>query len=272
MPGGYPVAVVTGSSTGIGRATAIALAKAGWHVVVHARGNQLALDETARMVSSFGAMAHQVLADVTEADGREALIHAAFKWQGQVDLWVNNAGADVLTTAARELDFEGKLRLLLETDLLGSVLISRMVAQRMRQQASSVPKESVHGVQVPVKPSIINVGWDQALLGMADDAGQLFCTTKAAVMAFTNSLALSVGPEVRVNCVAPGWIQTAWGHSADGYWTQRAVDESILERWGTPEEVANTICWLASPAAEFINGQCIAVNGGRRFAERHDDP
>lgn len=85
-------------------------------------------------------------------------------------------------------------------------------------------------------------------------------------MAFTSSLAMSAAPMVRVNCVAPGWIKTAWGAVSSDYWaTTCAKGESLLGRWGTPEDVARTISWLVSPAAEFVNGQCIAVNGGRRF-------
>ena len=76
---------------------------------------------------------------------------------------------------------------------------------------------------------------------------------------------MTVAPHVRVNCVAPGWIKTAWGSESSDYWDNRARDESLLGRWGTAEDVANTIGWLADADAEFINGQCINVNGGRRF-------
>lgn len=255
MPDDRPLAVVTGSSTGIGRATAVALARAGWQVVIHARQNERGLEETAQLINACGAPAKKILADVSTEIGRSELVTGAFHWRGQVTAWINNAGADVLTTSARELNFERKLRLLLETDVIGTALLSRAVAERMQSQA----------VQ-DLKPCIINVGWDQAWLGMADEPGQLFCTTKAAVMAFTSSLALTHGPAIRVNCVAPGWIQTAWGNSADDYWKKRAISESLLARWGRPEDVANTICWLASREAEFVNGQCISINGGRRYA------
>jgi 3-oxoacyl-[acyl-carrier protein] reductase len=67
-----------------------------------------------------------------------------------------------------------------------------------------------------------------------------------------------------VNCVAPGWIQTEWGQQASDYWQRRAVEESLLARWGTPEDVARTVRFLVSPAAGFITGQVIAVNGGRK--------
>ena len=85
---------------------------------------------------------------------------------------------------------------------------------------------------------IVNIGWDQAEHGMAGDSGEMFAATKGAVMAFTKSLARSLAPEVRVNCLAPGWIKTAWGEQASEYWQERASGESLLGRWGTPEDVA----------------------------------
>ncbi len=146
------------------------------------------------------------------------------------------------------------------TDLLGTVGLSRLVAAKML----TCQDDRLSAV---AKPIIINIGWDQACLGMAGDSGQLFCTTKAAVMAFTTSLAMSVAPAVRVNCVAPGWIKTAWGNDSNEYWDNRARSESLLGRWGTAEDVANAIGWLVGAESEFVNGQCINVNGGRRFAD-----
>jgi 3-oxoacyl-[acyl-carrier protein] reductase len=111
---------------------------------------------------------------------------------------------------------------------------------------------------------ILNLGWDQADFGMEGDGGQLFGTIKAAVMAFTKSLAKSLAPEVRVNCLAPGWIRTDWGDVASEVWQERAQRESLAGRWGAPEDVAHVARFLASPAASFINGQVVPINGGFR--------
>jgi NAD(P)-dependent dehydrogenase (short-subunit alcohol dehydrogenase family) len=107
---------------------------------------------------------------------------------------------------------------------------------------------------------ILNLGWDQADTGMEGDSGQLFAATKTAVMAFTKCLALA--PEVRVNCLAPGWIRTAWGSQASSRWQERVEEETPLGQCGTPEDVAAAARWLASPAAAYITGQVIRVNGG----------
>jgi 3-oxoacyl-[acyl-carrier protein] reductase len=101
---------------------------------------------------------------------------------------------------------------------------------------------------------------------MAGDSGELFAATKGAVMAFTRSAAQSLAPEVRVNCVAPGWIKTSWGERASQPWQDRAAAESLLARWGTPEDVAGAVEFLVSPAAEFITGQILPVNGGWKRA------
>jgi 3-oxoacyl-[acyl-carrier protein] reductase len=97
---------------------------------------------------------------------------------------------------------------------------------------------------------------------MEGDSGELFAATKGAVMAFTRSLALSLAPAVRVNAVAPGWIRTAWGETASSAWQERAVRETPLARWGTPEDVARACRFLVSPEAAFLTGQVVRVNGG----------
>jgi NAD(P)-dependent dehydrogenase (short-subunit alcohol dehydrogenase family) len=81
-------------------------------------------------------------------------------------------------------------------------------------------------------------------------------------MAFTRSFAKAMAPRVRVNCLAPGWIKTAWGEGAPDEWQRRVMAETPLQRWGLPEDVARTARWLASPAASFITGQVIRINGG----------
>jgi 3-oxoacyl-[acyl-carrier protein] reductase len=113
------------------------------------------------------------------------------------------------------------------------------------------------------KGVLVNMGWDQVETGMEGDSGELFGAAKGAVMAATRSLAKSLAPEVRVNCLAPGWIRTAWGQQASAEWQERARRESLLGRWGEPEDVAHMACFLVSPEAAFINGQVIYINGGR---------
>ena len=251
-----PIAVVTGSSSGIGRATALQLAANGYSLVLHALRNLRGLHETARMAAESNVSVRCITADVACPDACRDLVQAAFAWQNGVDVWINNAGADILTTAARHQSVEQRLKMLLDVDVQGTIRLSRLVAKAMQAKRKRRPA---------MLPAIVNIGWDQAEQGMEGDAGQLFCTAKAAVMAFTRAFAMSTAPSIRVNCVAPGWIRTEWGQTQQGsYWDRRARSQCLLDRWGTAEDVAAVIAWLASPSAQFVNGQCIAINGGQR--------
>ncbi len=240
-------ALVTGSSSGIGRAIALKLAAAGAACVVHARRSRAGADDVAAAIRAGGGESQVVLCDLSESAGRQSLADGAWQWHGAVDILVNNAGADVLTGDAGGWPFERKLAELWRVDVAGTIHLARLLGKRMQARGSGV---------------IINIGWDQAETGMARDSGELFAATKGAVMAFSKSLARSLAPQVRVNCVAPGWIKTAWGANASQFWQERARDESLLGRWGTPEDVAHVVRFLASPDAGFITGQIIPVNGG----------
>lgn len=251
----WQTAVVTGSSSGIGRAIAIELARAGASVVVHARRNVSGAKQVADEVRALGAEAEVLVCDLADCASHEPLVQRAWAWRGQVHIWVNNAGADVLTGEAARWSFEEKLETLWRVDVLATIRLSRLVGHRM--------KEAGQGV-------ILNMGWDGAERGMGGASGELFSAAKGAVMAFTRSLAQSLAPEVRVNCLAPGWIRTSWGERASEYWDRRARGESLRGRWGTPEDVARLARFLVSSEADFITGQVIAVNGGFRTAGSGD--
>ena len=260
--------VVTGSSSGIGRAIAIRLA-ATLHesevtsVVVHYRSNREGAEETARQITATGVTCHCLQADFSDANEIERFADEAFAKLGSIKTWVNNAGLDVLTGEAKDWSFDQKLRALLDVDLCGTIMLSRMVSERLTRQSQAAADRP--------KPSMVFVGWDQATYGMEGDAGMMFGPVKAAVMAFANSLAQTIAPHVRVNTVAPGWIQTAWGETTQGYWDQRAKSQALMNRWGRPEDIAEAVAYLASPEASFVSGQTINLNGGfnRRYDQRN---
>lgn len=239
-------AVVTGSSSGIGRAIAIALAEAGANVFLHARRNQAGIDETRREIEKLGLKGASQLADLSDPAQCDGLFDTAWQW-APIDVWVNNAGVDVLTGELVDETFEKKLAVLWAVDVRATIRLARAAGRRMVDRGSG---------------TIINIGWDRAETGMGGDSGEMFAATKGAVMAFTRSLAKSLAPNVRVNCIAPGWIQTAWGDSTSEYWHDRVAKETSLARWGQPEEIGKVAAFLASPAASYINGQILCVNGG----------
>ena len=170
----------------------------------------------------------------------------AFAALEQVDVWVNNAGADVLTGEAGQWPPERKLEALLELDLKGTIRCSRLVAAQMRPGGC-----------------ILNLGWDHATIdGMGGDDSELFAAVKAGVLGFSKSFARSVAPDVRVNVLCPGWIETAYGAGAPRDFYVEVASKTPLGRWGRPQDVAGAAVWLASPAAAFVTGQAVNVNGG----------
>jgi 3-oxoacyl-[acyl-carrier protein] reductase len=161
---------------------------------------------------------------------------------------VNNAGADIVTSGGDALSRLDKLDLLLRVDLRGTMIASWKAAELMAAQSDG-------GV-------IINISWDHVATGMEGSNPQLYSAAKGAITSFSKSLARSVAPRVRVNIVAPGWIETAFGSGVDRG-VYRAVAESTpLKRWGTPADVAGAVVFLASASASFLTGETINVGGG----------
>lgn len=251
------VAFVSGSSSGIGKAIALQLAKAGNDLVIHGRRESEHLSETLAEVSAIGVRVKAVFGDFSRGDyaresGWVGFTQSVFDCFGSVNCWVNNAGGDVLTGDWSERPLDEKLAYLWQTDVVSTLMLSRIAGRRMIESGDR-------------NISILNLGWDQAANGMAGDSGELFATTKGAVMSMTKSLAQSLAPAVRVNCIAPGWIKTEWGEGTSEYWDRRAKEESLLKRWGTPEDIAAVAAFLCSDAASFITGQVVPVNGGFDF-------
>lgn len=240
-------AVITGSSSGIGAATALEFARAGANIVVHCARSRDAAERLVGEIRSVGRDAEILQSDFHDMAGLPAFVDAAWDVFGTVDIWVNNAGADVLTGSAMGWSYEQKLQELLDIDVRAGMIIAKAAGQRMFHAGQGV---------------LLTIGWDQADRGMEGPSGELFAATKNSIMGFSRSLALSLAPRVRVNCIAPGWIKTAWGETASHAWQQRVLEETPLKRWGTPDDVALAARFLCSDAASFITGQVINVNGG----------
>lgn len=242
-------AVVTGASAGIGRAIVTELAAAGAEVLVHyahpERDAEVAqfLTELARA----GRRATSLRCKFDEATNYDAFFHRCLEQLPRLDIWVNNAGADLLTGEASRDSYAEKLQQLLTVDVRSTMLLTKLVGAQMKSQGRGV---------------IINLGWDQADRGMEGDSGELFSAAKNAIMGATRSFAVSLAPEVRVNCIAPGWIQTAWGRQASAAWQERVVRETPLQRWGQPQDIAKLARFLVSDDAGYITGQVINANGG----------
>ena len=243
------VALVTGGSRGIGRAIALAYAEAGADVAVSYRTSEGGATEVGGAIEALGRRAHVLQADTADPQDVERLARDAARAFGRVDVWVNNAGADILTGTTASRSRIEKLDLLLAVDLRGTVLASWAAVELMRGQPGG-------GV-------ILNMSWDHVLSGgMKSEYAQVFCAAKGGVYSFSRALAHAVAPHIRVNVLGPGWIETAYGEGLDPAAKQRITSAIPLGRWGTPEEIAHAAVYLASDAAGYVTGQMLMINGG----------
>jgi 3-oxoacyl-[acyl-carrier protein] reductase len=217
-------------------------------VLLTYRRSEAAANAVAEDIARRGGDALVAGADLGTRAGCEALVAQARERLGRLDVWVNNAGADVLTGEEAGWDWERKLDLLLAVDLKGTIACSYAAGAVMREQDGG--------------GAIVNMSWDHVTFGMAGDNPELFSAVKGGVLSYSKSLARALAPTVRVNVLAPGWIETAFGEGADEGFRREVADATPLKRWGTPADVAAAAVYLASPAAAFITGQTINVNGG----------
>jgi 3-oxoacyl-[acyl-carrier protein] reductase len=239
--------LVTGASSGIGRAIALRCAGAGADLVITYRSNQEGAESTGRAIRELGRRAEVLRTDISRAEEIEKLATHLRNAIPRMDVWINNAGADILTGQAAKLTRQQKLDVVLAVDLRGTVLASWAAVDLMRKQGGG---------------NIINMAWDHVTQGMEGENPGVYAAAKGGVASFSRSLARDVAPEIRVNILAPGFIETAFGEGANPKFRQKVIDMTPLGRWGTPEDVAGAAVFLASDDSAFLTGQMIMVNGG----------
>ena len=241
-------ALITGASGGIGRATVRLLAGSGTDLILHGHANRAALESlVAELKSHYPATnITTVYADLSQESERERFIDDVSSIGYAPDILVPAAGCDLMSNAMKQLPFDERFAKLWQVDVVSAVRIARFFGERMKPG----------GV-------IVFFGWDGVEYGMAGETAQLYAAAKGAVQGFSRSLAKSLAPEVRVNCVAPGWIKTTWGETASLATDERVAAETLARRWGTAEDVAEVVQFLVSDAAAYVNNQTIYVNGGR---------
>ena len=239
------VAVVTGGSSGIGRAIALALAAEGADVVVNYARSETRAREVAEQITRAGGRAVAVGADVSRRADVDRLVARTLEVFGAIHVWVNNAGADILTGEAAGWPDDEKWDRVMAVDLKGTWLCSRSAAAAIAGEGA-----------------IVNLSWDHALSGMGNPTGAIYAAAKGGILALSRSLAREFAPRVRVNVVAPGWIKTRWGEEVDETTSRAVIGATPLARWGTPDDVASAVLFLASPQASFITGETVIVGGG----------
>jgi 3-oxoacyl-[acyl-carrier protein] reductase len=239
--------LVTGASSGIGSAIALGCAKAGADLAITFRRNRKGSEATAEQIRDLGRRVEQFQTDIGRDEDVERLAAGVRERFDHVDVWINNAGADILTGEGDKLTRKEKLDLVLAVDLRGTVLASWAAVDLMKEQD---------------RGNIVNMSWDHVIAGMAGENPILYSAAKGGVMSFSKSLARAVAPQIRVNVLAPGFIETAFGESANESFRRKVTAETPLGRWGVPQDIVGAALFLASDDSSFITGQMIMVNGG----------
>ncbi len=238
------VALVTGGSRGIGRATALALASQGAKVAINYAGNEAAAQAVVEQILATGGDAFAVKANVGMAAEFDAAVSAVTtKWE-RIDILVNNAGItkDNLIMRMKEEDFDA----VINTNLKGVFNGMKAVSRAMMKQRSG---------------KIINIS---SVVGVMGNAGQAnYVAAKAGVIGMTKTAAREFASRgITVNAIAPGFIATEMTDTLDENWKGQLLAQIPLARFGAAEDVANMVVFLASDDANYVTGQTLHVDGG----------
>lgn len=237
-------ALVTGASRGIGRVTALELAKAGAKVAVNYAGNRAAAEEVVAMIEAAGGIALLVQADVGDSAAVDAMVKTVVERFGKIDILVNNAGItrDNLIMRMKEDDWDA----VIHTNLKGIFNCTKAVSKLMMKQRYG---------------RIINMA---SVVGVMGNAGQSnYAAAKAGVIGFTKSMAKELASRnINVNAVAPGYISTDMTANLPEQAKLDLQSQIPLQRLGNPEDVAAAVLFLVSPGADYITGQTLNVDGG----------
>jgi 3-oxoacyl-[acyl-carrier protein] reductase len=238
------VAVVTGASRGIGRATAESFLKAGCSVVLNARASDEASASFAELERTFPSCASVVYGSVADGATATAIVQSTLSRHRRIDILVNNAG--VLRENPLGMISDSEMDELFDVNLLGLMKISEIVAEEMARRRSG---------------SIVNVS---SIVGIKGSAGQVaYAATKAGVIGATHSSARQLAPfNIRVNAVAPGMIDTSMIKPFSGDRRKRIESNIAMGRVGSAQDVANVILFLVSDLASYVTGQVLGVDGG----------
>lgn len=238
------VVLVTGSSRGIGRSIAVRFAQQGANVIINYHSNKSEAETITEIIASYGKDPICIKADVSNESEVKKMVDTIIKHYGHIDILVNNAGIAI------DAEFEDRKvedwKSTLDTNLIGVFLVSKYVGMEMKKR----------GYGKIVNISSTN-GLDTTYTYSVD-----YDASKAALINLTKNLAIQYAPDINVNAVAPGWVDTEMNNELPKEYLKEEKEKILLHRFAEPEEIADVVLFLASDKARYIDGETIRVDGG----------
>ncbi len=239
------VALVTGSSRGIGKAIALELARGGANIIINSSKTSEVGEKVVEEIKKLGRDAIFIKCDVSKEEQVKKMISEGIKKFGKIDLLVNNAGIVYDVPFFKKTTEEW--RKTVDTNLFGSVFCSKYVAEEMKNKR--------------IKGTIINISSTNGINCFSPDSMD-YDISKAGINLLTKDLAIELAPNIRVNCVAPGWVDTDMNADLPKDFIKKEIKKIYLGRFAKPQEIAKVVSFLASDDASFITGEIIKVDGG----------
>jgi 3-oxoacyl-[acyl-carrier protein] reductase len=238
------VVLVTGSSRGIGRATAIEFAKEGAKVIVNYYNSKKEADSVVNVIKKLGSEAIAIKCDVSDEKQVKQMFDEVIKRFDRLDILVNNTGI-VFDVPFFKRTME-QWRRTLEVNLTGVYICSKYAAQSMLKRGGGhiINISSTNGINT-YNPNSVD-----------------YSAAKAGVINLTKTMAIELAPNILVNCVAPGWIETEMNENLPKNYIEKETEKIYLRRFGKPEEIAKVVLFLASDDSSYLTGSVIVVDGG----------
>lgn len=238
------VVLVTGASSGIGKATAILFAKEGAKVVVNYFSSEARAKKVVDEIKGIGSQAIAIKCDVSQENEVEAMTNKAIEVFGKIDILVNNAGIVYDTPIFKRKSEQWKRTM--DVNLFGTFICSKYISAQMLKNNSG---------------KIINISSTSAIYNFYPEIID-YDASKAGVLALTKDFAKALAPHIQVNAIAPGWVDTEINKNLSKSFVKKEAKQIYLKRFARPEEIAKVILFLASDDSSFITGSVLTVDGG----------